>query len=1128
MLRKPMFWVLFVLSSLLGTAWAVRHFADAFPLISLDLRMDRSTALGAAEALAVERGWGPDRARQAARFVLDSEVQSFVELEAGGREAFAALLAGELNSPYTWVVRRFREGETNEVAVSFRPDGRAYGFRETVPEDEPGASLEPEAARALAEAAVASGWQVRLDEFELVEASRELRPGGRTDHSLVYERPDERLGEGRYRLRLTVSGDRLTELSHFVKIPEAFSRRYQEMRAANEGIASGSLFATVILYLGGGCAFGLFFLLRERWLLWKPAVMWGLLIAGLQGLMSLNEWPLQWMSYDTAVSTSTFALQQIALAIGQVVALGAILSLVFMAAEGLGRRAFPSHLQLWRTWSGRVAPTRTVLGQTLAGYLLVGIFFAYEVWLYVFAARNLGWWSPSSALTDPDVLATYLPWLSSIGISLQAGFMEECLFRAVPLAAAALLGRRFGKTWLWIAGAMLLQAVVFGAGHANYPAQPAYARLAELIVPALGFGGIYLAFGLLPAIVLHFAFDVVWFAMPLFAAATPGIWVSRALVVLLTLVPLWVVLAARWRAGSWFAIPEDARNAAWAPPPAAPRAAAPTIAASRGLPKGLRIALPLAGVAGLVLWALTTGFRPDAPPIEGSDAEARAASRAHLSGRGVELGPEWRELSSVEAPVGLQDRFVWSEGGPEAYRELLGHYLPLPRRLVRYARFEGDVAERAEEYLVLIGPDGAVQRLTHTLPEGRAGAQLEEGAARAIALASVLAEHGLEAEAIVEVSADPSQLPARRDWSFVFRDTASYPLAAGEARIAIQIAGDEVVERGRFVHIPEDWERAQRRRQGVTRVVQIACSVTLVLLFAAGAVLAVVRWSRGRFASATFGIFFALMAVLGAVQLGNGFRPITSQFDTAQPWKLQVAIVLVGGLIAVTAVAAVSALLIGLAHRWLPPQLAADRRSGVAAGLGLGAVISGLGAAAAALAPATMPDWPSFAGAADWSPAVTAATGPLESWLMGTALMLAVVAAVTAFTEGWRRRRTAASALLLALGLVVAGSDGVESLPRWLAEGLLIGLVLLAAWVVVLRHRPALVPLATGAGAILGALRQAVVAPFPGAAGGAFAGAVLVLAAAVWWVTRIGFDTVSRPGPGTDVPAADAAALKEV
>ena len=162
-----------------------------------------------------------------------------------------------------------------------------------------------------------------------------------------------------------------------------------------------------------------------------------------------------WMGYDTALSGTTFAIQQIAAALGQLVGWGAILALSFMVAESLGRRAFPHHVQLWRTWSGEVAPTKPLLGQTVAGYLLVAVFFAYEVWLNIFANSSLGWWTPSDALTDPNVLANYFPWLTSIAISLQAGFWEECLFRAVPLASAALLGRRFGKPWLWIAVAML-------------------------------------------------------------------------------------------------------------------------------------------------------------------------------------------------------------------------------------------------------------------------------------------------------------------------------------------------------------------------------------------------------------------------------------------------------------------------------------------------------------------------------------------------------------------------------------------------------------------------------------------------------------------------------------------------
>jgi hypothetical protein len=1116
MFRKPWFWVAFTLISVLCTAWAVLNFARAFPLVTLNVTMDRAAAMAAADDLATTRGWGPsDPARQAVQFSLDTQVQSFVELEAGGKEAYTGMLAGDLYSPYTWGVRRFREGETNETLIRFRPDGAAWGFRERVPEDEPGATLEPDAAQALAEAAVADGWDVDLSQYELVEASHEVRPGGRTDHTLVYERPDILIGEGRYRLRLSVSGDRFTELTHFIKIPEAFSRRYAEMRSANDAIATGSLFAIAILYMAGGCVVGLFFLLKERWVVWKPALKWALFIAFLQALVVLNQWPLLWMGYDTAISSTTFALQQIAVALAQLVGMGSVLALSFIAAESLGRRAFPRHIQLWKTWSGEVAPTTTMLGQTVAGYLLIGIFFAYEVWLYLFTARHFDWWSPSSALTDPDVLANIFPWLTSVAISLQAGFWEECLFRAVPLAAAALLGKRFGKPWLWISSAMILQAVIFGSGHANYPAQPAYARLVELIIPALGFGGLYLLFGLVPAIVFHFAFDVVWFAMPLFAADTPGIWISRGLVIALTLIPLWVVLRARLRAGAWGAVPAEAYNAAWVPPPAPERTAPAAEAAVGGLSPRLRAALPLLGIAGLVAWGLATNFHPDAPSLANTDGEARTAAREQLAATGVELGDEWRELASAQAPLGLEDRFVWTEGGPEVYDQLLGRYLPVPRRVVRYAKFEGDVAERAEEFLVFVGPDGEVQRMTHRLPEGRAGAQLEEDAARSIAVAAVRDDLGLDPGSLEEVSADPSQLPDRRDWTFVFKDPGGYPLDIGEARIIVQIAGDEVAETGRFVHIPEDWEREHRKQQGVTQIVQIGCVVLTVLLFLAGAVLAVVRWSRGRFDRATFAIFFVVMAVLGTIGLGNGFRAGTAQFMTAQPWKLQVAIVLIGGLIATTGIAAVTSLLIGLAHRWLPRQATPIRGRDIAAGFGLGALVSGLGAVGAALAPSKLPTWPNFGGAADTLPVLGALS--VSSWITATTLMLLAVAVVQAVTAGWRRRITAGSALLIGLGLVVAGGEGLETIPLWLADGVITGLVLLAAWVLVLRHQPALVPLVTATGAILSAIRNTVVNAYPGAAAGSLIGAVLVAAAAVWWYRRLaggnGAETATQDAP---------------
>ena len=86
-----------------------------------------------------------------------------------------------------------------------------------------------------------------------------------------------------------------------------------------------------------------------------------------------------------------------------------------------------------RVWSRGVASSPTILGQTLTGYLLVAPFFAYEIILYFFAQEKLGWWTPSDTLVNPDMFANYVPSLSAIAQAAQAGFWEECLFRAAPL-----------------------------------------------------------------------------------------------------------------------------------------------------------------------------------------------------------------------------------------------------------------------------------------------------------------------------------------------------------------------------------------------------------------------------------------------------------------------------------------------------------------------------------------------------------------------------------------------------------------------------------------------------------------------------------------------------------------------
>ena len=1100
MFRKPVFWAAFAALSVACAAFAVANFPRAFSIVELDLEMDREAALSQARRLAGELGWGPSDYRQAASFRVDDRVRSFVELEGGGPEAFAGLLSDGPFHPYQWVVRHFRAGEVREVEVRFRPDGTPYGFRERLAEDATGAMLDADAARSIAENGSGAPWNVALERYEPVESSQEERPGGRIDHTFVYERTDVQAGEGRFRLRLVVGGDRLTELTHVLQVPEAFDRRYEEMRSANEGITIAGSFAMLLIYGVGGLGVGLFVLLRQRRVLWRMPLVWGGSIAFAQLLAGLNQWPLLWMGYDTALSETSFAIQQVTTQVAAFLAFTGVFTLSFMAAESLSRRAFPEHLQFWRCWSQEGARSWPVLGHTVGGYLIVGIDLAFLVAFYWITVGYLGWWSPSDALLNPDSLATVLPWLSPLAISLQAGFWEECLFRAVPLAGAALIGDRFGNRRAWIAGAFLLQIVIFGAGHAAYPTQPSYARLIELIVPSTIFGLLYLRFGLLPAIVMHFAFDAVLFGIPLFVSSAPGAWVDQGLFGLIFLTPLWVVLSARYRGGGWIEAPAALRNAAWSPPVAeAPAEPSPApVRESAGLPS-----LPVVaavGVVGLGLWAYTAATPGESPRLAVGRAEAVAAAREVVAAQGVEPG-DWTETSRVISGLDLAHRFVWSEAGEDRHRALLGEYLAPPRWRVRYARFEGDVAARAEEHVVWIGPDGAPGRLEHRLAEDAAGATLSEEDARTLAR-DALAGLGAAAD-LSEVSAEELRRPARTDWTFTFRDETAGDLAAGEARVAVEIAGDEVLDTRRYVFLPEEWRRADEQRRTTLSIAGIASNIVLGLLLVAGAVLAVVRWTRGAF-DLEVALAAAGIAMVGAVvTMANNWPLLMNGLSTAQPLPLQLGIGVVGGLIGAGLIATLLGLLAGHTAVLARGVSTGDRGLAMWTGLALGTGFLGALTLAGAAFGRGLPPWSAYGPASAAAPWLAAALAPLQGYLTLGLLTLLVVTAANTLTAHWTRRQTAAGVALVLVGAMLAPGTSPDDLLSWALVGLPGGGLLLGAYVWVLRDRPALVVLAAAAMTVPNVLDRGLEQAYGGALVGSLLGAVLVSYIAWRWFVHL-------------------------
>ena len=432
---------------------------------------------------------------------------------------------------------------------------------------------------------------------------------------------------------------------------------------------------------------------------------------------------------------------------------------------------------------------------------------------------------------------------------------------------------------------------------------------------------------------------------------------------------------------------------------------------------------------------------------------------------------------------------------------MLGEYLAPPRWRVRYARFEGDVAARAEEHVVWIGPDGAPGRREHRLAEDAAGATLSEEDARTLAR-DALAGLGAAAD-LSEVSAEELRRPARTDWTFTFRDETAGDLAAGEARVAVEIAGDEVLDTRRYVFLPEGWRRAEEQRRTTLSIAGIASSVMLGVLLVAGAVLAVVRWTRGAF-DLEVALAAAGIAMVGAVvTMANNWPLLMSGLSTAQPLLLQLGIGVVGGLIGAGLIATLLGLLAGHTAVLARGGSADDRGLVTWTGLALGIGFLGALAPAGAALGGGLPPWSAYGPASAEAPWLAAALAPLQGYLTLGLLALLVVTAANTLTAHWTRRQSAVGVALVLVGAMLAPGTSPDDLLSWALVGLLGGGLLLGAYVWVLRDRPALVVLAAAAMTVPNVLDRGLEQAYGGALLGSLLGAAAVSYIAWRWFLHL-------------------------
>ena len=418
---------------------------------------------------------------------------------------------------------------------------------------------------------------------------------------------------------------------------------------------------------------------------------------------------------------------------------------------------------------------------------------------------------------------------------------------------------------------------------------------------------------------------------------------------------------------------------------------------------------------------------------------------------------------------------MWREAGPDAYAKLIGKTLAPPLWDVRYAKFSGDVSERAEEWRVTVDGTGGVRQMRHRLPEARAGASLTREAALALAQRTLAERMSLDPAAMKLVGADEKAQPARLDWSFTFADPRVDVGKGAEARATVALGGDEVASYGRFVEIPEVWQRSERERDGRLSFVRMSISALVALAALAALVMAMVNWTRHHCdRRALIGV--AIIAfVLMAVSYVNSWPSLAMALDTAEPVASQIGLSAAAMLLG----AAIAALLFGLlagvgawAAQRQPRHVFAGRFPAWSLGIAAALVAAGVGAALGSLAPATVPRWPAYPFEALALPALGAAVNGAQL-VASAGVGLFFMYWLERVTGEWRRHGWLAMLALVVVVTVVAVVNAPDMLAAAIG-GIATGIAAAAIVFGLLRFDYSAVPAYMATGIVLHAIAAAV------------------------------------------------------
>jgi len=386
-----------------------------------------------------------------------------------------------------WRVRYFRDGQPEEFAVILKPDGSLHSIHHTLAEATPGDSLSKDEAVALGEKFLRDEKKIDLSQWSLVESKSDKKPK-RIDHDLTWQAktPLDKTADSPgsddhayARMELLVMGDEVTNYRTYVKIPDEWSRKNDELTISRTMLGIG---IPVLFFAGLGLTALIVFLKNlkspdSRAIPWRRLSYWALWALGayLAVFAFGNRIPAFLAQYNTAIPFKTFIGT---LAIGAVLGgpfyFGFIVVLLgvswFFARRAFTEEYFPS-------WTGMPAPYyRDAFFIGIGG---AGALIGLQTLIQAIAQR---WPTPHRAAPASfgSNFDAYVPAGAILGTSL----LHSLLYMGFIALTATFVAAMLRPTWL---KALIFGVATFAAMPSNWgsPADFAKQWIAETILLAV-------------------------------------------------------------------------------------------------------------------------------------------------------------------------------------------------------------------------------------------------------------------------------------------------------------------------------------------------------------------------------------------------------------------------------------------------------------------------------------------------------------------------------------------------------------------------------------------------------------------------------------------------------------------